>query len=117
MANDGGSLARNSRTARRAVVNRQKGGSSHMPSDDEILTVKELCDLLRLHPTTVYKLVRQGKIPRFRVGNEWRFRRDAIERWTVEQSMNAQRMRKVIGTGVNGEARHRRRAAVPGPKR
>jgi excisionase family DNA binding protein len=55
-----------------------------MPSDDEILTVKELCDLLRLHPTTVYKLVRQGKIPRFRVGNEWRFRRDVIERWTVE---------------------------------
>ena len=75
-----------------------------MPSDDEILTVKELCDLLRLHPTTVYKLVRQGKIPRFRVGNEWRFRRDVIERWTVEQSMNAQQVRKAIETGVNGEA-------------
>jgi excisionase family DNA binding protein len=88
-----------------------------MPSDDEILTVKELCDLLRLHPTTVYKLVRQGKIPRFRVGNEWRFRRDVIERWTVEQSMNAQQVRKAIETGVNGEARHRRREALRGPKR
>ena len=88
-----------------------------MPSDDEILTVKELCDLLRLHPTTVYKLVRQGKIPRFRVGNEWRFRRDVIERWTVEQSMNAQQVRKAIETGVNGEARHRRGRPLRGPKR
>ena len=71
-----------------------------MPSDDEILTVKELCDLLRLHPTTVYKLVRQGKIPRFRVGNEWRFRRGVIERCTVEQSMNAQSTGKLaIGGG------------------
>jgi excisionase family DNA binding protein len=74
-----------------------------MPSDDEILTVKELCDLLRLHPSTVYKLVRQDKSPRFRVGNEWRFRRVVIERWTVEQSMNAQQVRKAIDTGVNGE--------------
>ena len=85
-----------------------------MPSDDEILTVKELCDLLRLHPSTVYKLVRQDKIPRFRVGNEWRFRRDVIERWTVEQSMNAQHVRKAIETGINGKDRHRRRAALRG---
>ena len=85
--------------------------------DQEVLTVKELCDLLRLHPSTVYKLIKQDKIPRFRVGNEWRFRRDVIERWMTEQSMNAQRMRKVIETGVNGEARHRRRAAVRGPER
>ena len=85
-----------------------------MADDYDILTVKELCDLLRLHPTTVYKLVRQGKIPRFRVGNEWRFRRDVIERWTVEQSMNAQQVRKAIDTGVNGEVGHRRRAALRG---
>ena len=86
-----------------------------MPSDDEILAVKELCDLLRLHPSTVYKLIRQDKIPSFRVGNEWRFRRDVIERWTVEQSMNAQRLRKAIETGVNGEDRHRRRTALRRP--
>jgi hypothetical protein len=61
---------------------------------------------------------KEDKIRRFRVGNEWRLRRDAIERWTVEQSMDAQRMRKVIDAGVNGGARNRRRAAVVrGPKR
>ena len=66
-------------------------------------------DLLQTHPATVYKLTRQGKIPGFRIGSDWRFRRDVIERWMTEQSMCAQRVRKVIETGVNGEAR--------GPKR
>jgi excisionase family DNA binding protein len=58
--------------------------------------VKDVCDLLQVHPSTLYKLVRQGSIPSFRVGIDWRFRRDVIERWTIEQSMNAQRVRKAI---------------------
>jgi excisionase family DNA binding protein len=88
-----------------------------MAYDHNILTVKELCDLLRLHPITVYRLARQNKIPRFRVGNEWRFRRDVLERWMTEQTMNAQRVRKIIETGAHGKARHRRRATLRKPKR
>ena len=42
-----------------------------MAGDQDILTVKELCDLLRVHPATVYKMARKGKIPGFRVGTEW----------------------------------------------
>ena len=80
-----------------------------MADDQDILTVKELCELLRLHPSTVYKLVREGKIPGFRIGNEWRFRRDVIMRWMAEKSISAGQVRKVIDTGVDGEVR--------GPKR
>jgi excisionase family DNA binding protein len=58
-----------------------------LESDHEVLTVKELCDLLRVHQATVYKLVRQGKIPSFRVGNDWRFRRDLVERWMAERQI------------------------------
>jgi excisionase family DNA binding protein len=58
-------------------------------SDHDILRVKDLCDLLQVHQTTVYKLIRAGKIPTFRVGSDWRFRRDQIERWMVEQSTGA----------------------------
>jgi excisionase family DNA binding protein len=58
-------------------------------SDHDILRVKDLCDLLQVHQTTVYKLVKKGKIPSFRVGSDWRFRRDQIERWMVEQSTGA----------------------------
>ena len=64
-----------------------------MAADDEVLTVKEVCELLKVHPSTLYKLVRQGSIPSFRVGIDWRFRRDVIERWMVELSMDGQQAR------------------------
>ena len=60
---------------------------------DEVLTMKEICDLLQVHKSTVYKLVRRGSIPGFRVGSDWRFRRDVIERWIVELSMDGQQAR------------------------
>jgi hypothetical protein len=47
-------------------------------------------------------MVRQGKIPSFRVGADWRFRKDLIERWMAEKSMSAGQVRKVIESGVNG---------------
>jgi excisionase family DNA binding protein len=64
-----------------------------MAENRDILTMKEICDLLQVDQSTVYKLVRQGSIPGFRVGSDWRFRRDRIERWMIEQSMGTQRVR------------------------
>jgi excisionase family DNA binding protein len=60
---------------------------------DEVLTMKEICDLLQVNQSTVYKLVRRGSIPGFRVGSDWRFRRDVIERWMVELSTDEQQAR------------------------
>jgi excisionase family DNA binding protein len=57
-----------------------------MALDQEILTVKEVCEILQLHPSTLYRLVKQGKIPAFRIGTEWRFRKEGIERWMIEQT-------------------------------
>jgi excisionase family DNA binding protein len=62
-----------------------------MESRNEILTIKEICDLLQVHPTTIYKLVRKGKIPSFRIGTDWRFRRDLIMRWMAEESTSGLR--------------------------
>ena len=53
-----------------------------MISDDkEILTLKELCELLQLHQNTVYKLARRGEIPHFRIGSGWRFRKSELLQW------------------------------------
>jgi len=88
-----------------------------MASDREILTVKEICDLLRVHPSTIYKLIRQDKIPSFQVGAERRFRKDVILRWMAEKSMAAGQIGKVIKSDVNGEIRHRAMTDSPGPRR
>lgn len=55
----------------------------------EILTVDELAKLLHLHSMTVYRLAKQGKLPGFKVGGRWRFQRDAVEAWMVDQAQLA----------------------------
>ncbi len=42
------------------------------------MTVEEVADFLKLSKITVYKLVKKGDLPGFRVGNSWRFRRETI---------------------------------------
>ncbi|HKV55877.1 MAG TPA: helix-turn-helix domain-containing protein [Candidatus Binataceae bacterium] len=61
-----------------------------MASEDEIFTIKELSDHLRVHPTTIYRLLRQGRLPGFRVGSNWRFNRAAIEQWERLQALEPQ---------------------------
>jgi len=46
-----------------------------------VLTVREVSEYLRVHPTTVYRLLRKKQLPAFRVGSEWRFSKDTIDRW------------------------------------
>jgi len=52
-------------------------------SDKEfrVLTVRELAGYLRVHQTTVYRLLKERKLPAFRVGADWRFKREAIDQW------------------------------------
>jgi excisionase family DNA binding protein len=50
-------------------------------AEEEILTISELSAHLRVHPTTIYRLLREGRIPGFRVGSAWRFNRASIEKW------------------------------------
>jgi excisionase family DNA binding protein len=50
-----------------------------------VLTVRELAGYLRVHQTTGYRLLREQRLPAFRVGADWPFNREAIERWISEQ--------------------------------
>jgi len=49
------------------------------------MTVKELSGYLRVHPSTIYKLLRRGELPGFRIGTDWRFNVDVIDRWCSAQ--------------------------------
>lgn len=48
---------------------------------DEILTLKELAAYLKVNPRTVYRLLADNKLPAFRVGHAWRFRRAEVDAW------------------------------------
>ncbi len=55
----------------------------------EILKAKDVAQYLHLHLFTVHKLAREGKIPAFKIGNDWRFRRAAIEEWVKTEEKAA----------------------------
>jgi len=62
-----------------------------MTIDHQILTVKEVSELLKIHESTIYKTIREGRIPTFRIGSEWRFQKDQIVHWMAEQTIGAAR--------------------------
>jgi excisionase family DNA binding protein len=51
-----------------------------------ILTVSEVSEFLRVHPSTIYRLLKENRIPAFRVASEWRFNSKDVERWTRQMS-------------------------------
>jgi excisionase family DNA binding protein len=52
------------------------------PSDeDEILTLREFAAYLKVNPRTVYRLLTARRVPAFRVGHAWRFRKHDIDKW------------------------------------
>lgn len=50
-----------------------------MPQN-EILTAEEVAKYLRVHPYTVKRLARTGKLPGFKVGGQWRFEKKELGR-------------------------------------
>ncbi len=55
----------------------------------KVLTVKELSSYLRVHPSTIYRLLKKGQLPGFKVGSDWRFNIEAIDRWRLGQGSAA----------------------------
>jgi excisionase family DNA binding protein len=47
----------------------------------EIYNIKELSNYLKISPSEIRKLVRQNKIPYFRVGNRIKFEKQSINEW------------------------------------
>jgi len=46
-----------------------------------VMTVRELADYLRVHPSTIYRLLKRRQIPGFRIDGDWRFHVKAIDEW------------------------------------
>lgn len=55
-----------------------------------VWTIVEVAAYLRVHPGTVYRLTRTGKLPAFKVGGEWRFFSDMIDDWLISQGSGKQ---------------------------
>jgi excisionase family DNA binding protein len=85
--------------------------------NDDILTIPEVAELLRIAEKTVYALAQRGEIPGFKVGGQWRFSRAAIDSWIEARSRAPQHPPSAIEqsraveapSGYGSKARKRRR--------
>jgi excisionase family DNA binding protein len=65
------------------------GRSANVASSpsDEIMTVETLAQYLRCHPSTIYRLLKRGEIPAFKLGSDWRFFKAAIDEWARKSQL------------------------------
>ena len=55
-----------------------------MPED--VLTLKEVAEYLKVTERTIYRMVADRKIPAFKVGGSWRSRLGEIDEWIKSQT-------------------------------
>jgi excisionase family DNA binding protein len=56
--------------------------------EEELITIKEVSDYLKVAEKTIYRMASEGKIPAFKVGGSWRFRRHEVQEWLENQRNN-----------------------------
>jgi excisionase family DNA binding protein len=59
-------------------------------------TVDELAAELQVHRITIYRLLKGGRIPGFKIGRVWRFHAEEVRRWIEQAGAEAQ---KEVPTG------------------
>jgi excisionase family DNA binding protein len=56
---------------------------------------------LKIPKSTLYKLVREGKVPCQKIGRHWRFRKEAIDRWLEDLPAEASAQAGMHGDTTN----------------
>ncbi len=59
----------------------------------DVLTIDELSLYLKIPRSTLYKLAQESRIPAQKVGRQWRFSKQAIDRWLEHSNDNGKRGR------------------------
>ena len=60
---------------------------SHYTGPINVMTVREVLQLICVHPSTVYRLPKRNQIPAFHMGSHWRFNIEAIDHWRLQQKL------------------------------
>ncbi len=52
-----------------------------------LMTIEETAEYLKLHPLTVRRLAREEKIPAFKLGRQWRVKRELLDKWLEQKAI------------------------------
>ena len=57
-----------------------------MERQKEVMTLREASQYLGISPDSLYKYLSEHRIPAFKLGNRWRFKKDLLDRWMEKKS-------------------------------
>jgi excisionase family DNA binding protein len=56
----------------------------------EVMNIRQASQYLGVSPDTLYKYVSEERIPAFKLGNRWKFKKSLLDTWMENQSLNAE---------------------------
>lgn len=59
-----------------------------MPSHDDVFTINDLMDILKVTRRTLLKYIKDGKLKAFKLGNEWRITNKQLEEFIEKNTVN-----------------------------
>ena len=70
-----------------------------MADSREVMNIRQASQYLGVSPDTLYKYVNEQKIPAFKLGNRWRFKKSKLDQWMEEKSNEAGNTTKAKAAG------------------
>jgi excisionase family DNA binding protein len=61
-----------------------------MADSREVMNIRQASQYLGVSADTLYKYVNEEKIPAFKLGNRWRFKKTKIDQWMEEKSVSTE---------------------------
>jgi len=61
-------------------------GKGTMADSREVMNIRQASQYLGVSPDTLYKYVGEQRIPAFKLGNRWRFKKSKLDQWMEEKS-------------------------------
>jgi excisionase family DNA binding protein len=65
-------------------------GKKFMADSREVMNIRQASQYLGVSPDTLYKYVNEQRIPAFKLGNRWRFKKSKLDQWMEEKSMEVE---------------------------
>jgi excisionase family DNA binding protein len=69
-----------------ANVVESKESLRNMADSREVMNIRQASQYLGVSPDTLYKYVGEQRIPAFKLGNRWRFKKSRLDQWMEEKS-------------------------------
>jgi len=57
-----------------------------MADSREVMNIRQASQYLGVSPDTLYKYVSEAKVPAFKLGNRWKFKKSKLDQWMEDQS-------------------------------